>query len=64
MGLLWENLASQLDSVRSTTVVSAPMAGSVGTAAPDALELDTTLMTIDAAVAAAIEAVAQRLGTA
>ena len=35
MGLLWENLASQLDSVRSTTVVSAPMGG---TAAPDALD--------------------------
>jgi len=25
MGLLWENLASQLDSVRSTTVVAAPV---------------------------------------
>lgn len=35
MGLLWENLASQLDSVRSTTVVSAPMSG---TAEPDALD--------------------------
>ena len=38
MGLLWENLASQLDSVRSTTVVSAPMAGSGGAAAADALD--------------------------
>ena len=25
MGLLWENLASQLDSVRSTTVVATPV---------------------------------------
>jgi len=34
MGLLWENLASQLDSVRSTTVVTAP----VSTASADALD--------------------------
>ena len=34
MGLLWENLASQLDSVRSTAVVKAP----VSTAAADALD--------------------------
>ena len=34
MGLLWENLASQLDSVRSTTVVTAP----VSTASSDALD--------------------------
>ena len=34
MGLLWENLASQLDSVRSTAMVMAP----VSTASADALD--------------------------
>ena len=34
MGLLWENLASQLDSVRSTTVVAAP----VSAASADSLD--------------------------
>ena len=34
MGLLWENLASQLDSVRSTAVVTAP----VSTASAEALD--------------------------
>ena len=34
MGLRWENLASQLDSVRSTTVVAAP----VSAASADSLD--------------------------